>query len=128
MKEIMAIIRMDRMNATKRALSEAGIPSFTARKVMGRGRGKVDFAVLMGAQKGYDEAIAQLGPAPRLIPKRMITLFAPDDQVSTIVETIIRVNKTGSPGDGKIFIMPALEAYRVRTGESGDQVLDKKTA
>lgn len=128
MKEIMAVIRMNKMNATKRALSDAGISSFTARKVMGRGRGKVDYLLLRGAEAGYEEAINQLGPGPKLIPKRMLTIVVPDSLVDTAVKTIITTNKTGSPGDGKIFVLPALTAVRVRTGEAGDDVLDEALA
>jgi len=61
MKEVMAIVRMNMMNKTKRALADAGISSMTARDALGRGRGVVDLTVLEGAEKGYEEAIAQLG-------------------------------------------------------------------
>jgi nitrogen regulatory protein PII 2 len=120
MKEILAIIRMNKINETKRALADAGVSSLTARKVIGRGKGKVDYLLLQGAQQGYDEAINQLGPGPKLIPKRMLTIVVPDDKVDLVVRTIIRVNKTGSPGDGKIFVGPVTDAIRVRTGETGD--------
>ncbi len=120
MKEILAIIRMNKMNETKRALADAGVSSLTARKVIGRGKGKVDFLLLQGAQEGHDEAINQLGPGPKLIPKRMLTIVTPNDKVDLVVRTIIRVNKTGSPGDGKIFVGPVTDAIRVRTGETGD--------
>lgn len=120
MKEILAIIRMNKINETKRALADAGVSSLTARKVIGRGRGKVDYLLLQGAQQGYDEAINQLGPGPKLIPKRMLTVVVPNDKVDLVVRTVIRVNKTGSPGDGKIFVGPITDAIRVRTGETGD--------
>lgn len=120
MKEVLAVIRMNKMNETKRALADAGIFSLTARKVVGRGQGKVDYLLLQGAEEGYDEAIQQLGPGPKLIPKRMINMIVPDEKVELVVKTIIKVNKTGSPGDGKIFIEPTLDAIRVRTGEAGD--------
>jgi len=124
MKEVIAIVRMNMMHQTKRALAEAGISSLTARKVIGRGKGKVDYLLLKGAVEGYDEAIQQLGPGPKLIPKRMLTIVVPDGLVETTVDTIISVNKTGSPGDGKIFVCPVMDAWRVRTGENGDKVLD----
>lgn len=123
MKEILAIIRMNRMNETKRALSDEGISSLTARKVIGRGKGKVDYLLLQGAQEGHDEAINQLGPGPKLIPKRMLTIVVPKDKVDLVARTIIRVNKTGSPGDGKIFVGPVTDAIRVRTGETGDAAI-----
>ena len=126
MKEVLAIIRMNKMNETKRALTEAGISSLTARKVIGRGKGKVDFHLLEGAKEGYEEAINQLSPGPKLIPKRMLTIVVPDEKVKTVVDTIVEVNKTGSPGDGKIFVMPVSDAIRVRTGEQGDDALDEE--
>ncbi len=126
MKEIMAVIRINMMNKTKEALADAGISSFTATgKVLGRGKGNVDFRILHGAQEGKEEAISQLGQGPRLIPKRLITVVVPDKLAEKAVETLIRVNQTGKPGDGKIFVMPVLESYRVRTKESGDTVLDE---
>jgi nitrogen regulatory protein PII 2 len=123
MKEVLAIIRMNKMNETKRALADAGISSLTARKVVGRGKGKVDFLLLQGAEKGYEEAINQLGPGPKLIPKRMLNIVVTDDKVDLVVKTVIKVNQTGSPGDGKIFVEPLLDAIRVRTNERGDEAI-----
>lgn len=125
MKEVMAIIRMNKMNVTKRSLSEVGIHSMTARKVIGRGKGKVDYLLLKGAQQGYDEAINQLSPGPKFLPKRMVTVVVPDSKVELTVKTIIEVNQTHSPGDGKIFVLPISDTVRVRTAETGDAALDE---
>jgi nitrogen regulatory protein PII 2 len=125
MKEIVAFIRMNKINETKKALSAAGISSMNAKECLGRGKGLVDFKMLAGAEKGYEEAIAQLGQTQRLVPKRMVTIVVPDKLVTRVVDTIIKTNQTGKAGDGKIFVMPMLEAYRVRTGEKGDIVLDE---
>lgn len=124
MKEIFAIVRMNKMNQTKRALAEVGISSITARDALGRGKGLVDVQLLEGAEKGYEEAISQLGQTQRMIPKRALLIVVPDELVDTTVKTLIKVNQTGKSGDGKIFVMPCLNAIRVRTGESGDAVLD----
>ncbi len=124
MKEVMAIIRINKMNQTKQALSEAGISSISARDALGRGKGLVDVELLKGAEKGYEEAISQLGQSGRLIPKRAMIISVPDKLVHKTVTTIIRENQTGKSGDGMIFVMPCLDAIRVRTGESGDAVLD----
>jgi nitrogen regulatory protein PII 2 len=124
-KEVMAIIRMNKMNQTKRALADAGIVSFTAHKVVGRGKGKVDYLLMKGAEAGCEEAIVQLGPGPKLIPKRLLDVVVPDELVSSVVRTIIETNQTGNPGDGKVFVMPVLDAFRVRTGESGEAALDE---
>lgn len=125
MKEVMAIVRMNMMNRTKKALSDAGISSMTARDALGRGKGLVDTTLLEGAEKGYEEAIAQLGQSQRLIPKRFIFIVVPDNLVETTVTTIIRVNRTGKSGDGKIFVLPVAESVCVRTGECGPSVLDE---
>ncbi len=125
MKEIMAIVRINMMNKTKKALAEAGISSITARDALGRGKGLVDLTLLEGAEKGYEEAIVQLGQSQRLIPKRIFFVVVPDRLVKKTVQTIIAVNRTGKSGDGKIFVMPVMDSVRVRTAESGDQVLDE---
>jgi nitrogen regulatory protein PII 2 len=125
MKEIMAIVRINMMNKTKKALAEAGISSITARDALGRGKGLVDLTLLEGAEKGYEEAIVQLGQSQRLIPKRIFFVVVPDRLVKKTVQTIMAVNRTGKSGDGKIFVTPVTDSVRVRTAESGDQVLDE---
>ena len=125
MKLIMAIIRIDKMNATKRALSDAGLPSMTASgKVFGRGKGLWDAKVLEGVKKDLPEALAHLGKEPRLRPQRVITLIVTDDNKDKAIETIIEANQTPEPGDGKIFVIPMIDAIKVRTGETGDLALD----
>lgn len=124
MKEIIAVIRINKMNETKRALADAGISSISAKDALGRGKGLVDMHLLKGAEQGYEEAISLLGQTGRMIPKRAMLLVVPDKLVEKTVKTIIKVNKTGKSGDGKIFVLPCQDAIRVRTGESGDAVLD----
>ena len=124
MKEVMAVIRMNKINQTKKALSDAGISSMHARECLGRGKGLVDMEVLRGAEQGFEEAIALLGNTARLIPKRMISIIVPDKLVKSTVAAIITSNRTGKAGDGKIFVMPVSDTVRIRTGESGDETLD----
>ena len=123
MKEIMAVIRMNKMNQTKKSLADSGIPAFVAREGYGRGKGLVNQAVLEGAAEGNEEAIALLGTKGRLYPKRIISLVVPDDKVQPAVDVLISVNKTGQAGDGKIFVMPVSDSIRVRTGEEGDAAI-----
>ena len=125
MKEVMAIVRLNMMNKTKKALGEAGISSITARDALGRGKGLVDLHLLKGAERGYEEAIEQLGSSQRLVPKRAMIMVVPDEMVERTVKTVIRVNRTGKSGDGMIFVLPVYDAVRVRTGESGDDALDE---
>jgi nitrogen regulatory protein PII 2 len=125
MKEVMAIIRMNKVNQTKKALADAGISSIHARECLGRGKGLVDMKVLKGAEQGYEEAISQLGSTQRLIPKRMISIVVPDELVDRTVTAIIASNQSGKAGDGKIFIMPVEDSIRIRTGENGNETLDE---
>ena len=125
MKEVMAIIRMNRINQTKKALAEAGIPSVHAKECLGRGKGLVDLDILKGAEAGYEEAISLLGSSQRLIPKRIISIILPDNLVRRAVSSIISTNSSGKPGDGKIFVLPVLDAVRIRTGEEGEETLDE---
>jgi nitrogen regulatory protein PII 2 len=125
MKEIMAVVRMNMINATKVALTEAGVSSMSVSTALGRGAGLVDLGLLKGAEQGYEEAISQLGSGQRMIPKRILTIVSRDKNVKKIVETIIRVNQTGKPGDGKIFVMPVADSISVRTAEDGDATLDE---
>ena len=125
MKLIMAIIRIDKMNRTKRALSEAGLPSMTATgKVFGRGKGLWDAKVLEGVKKDLPEALAHLNKEPRLRPQRVVTIVVTDENLNKAIETIIEANQTPEPGDGKIFVIPLYEAVKIRTGETGDSTLD----
>lgn len=119
MKEVIAVVRMNMMNQTKKALTEAGVDAFFAHEATGRGKGFINPQVLAGAEDGYEEAASLLGEKGKLYPKRLITIVVEDDFVDNVVESIISVNKTGKPGDGKIFILPLGDAVRVRTGESG---------
>jgi nitrogen regulatory protein PII 2 len=122
----MAIIRMNMMNKTKRALTDAGISSLYAKDCLGRGKGTIEIPrYIEGADERYKDVIEEMGIQGRLIPKRMINVIVPDKLVKTVVNTVISVNKTGKSGDGKIFVMPVAESWRVRTGESGDDVLDQ---
>ena len=124
MKEIMAVIRMNKINHTKKALIDAGVSSMTAMEALGRGQGLVNMDLLKGAEQGFEEAIAQLGQTDRLIPKRAIFLVVPDKLVKKTVDTIISANQTGKSGDGVIWVMPTFDAVSVRTEENGDKVLD----
>lgn len=126
-KEITAIIRMDMYDKTKEALLSQGFASMHSRKVMGRGKKKVSYELSKDTVTGgiFDSHILaeQLSAEHRLMPKRMLVLIVNDKDVSTIVDTIIRVNKTGNPGNGKIFIATVKDAVRVRTSEIGTEAI-----
>lgn len=133
MKEIIAVIRMNKTSATKKALVEAGVAGFTAFKVEGRGKLVTNPSMILERKK---ELLQMAGDDPTgeseklitdflvgttLFPRRMFTILAHDEDVEKIVQAIIGANKTcNNVGDGKIFVMPILDAVRVRTGEFGD--------
>ena len=121
MKEIIAIIRPNTMTQTKDVLNALGFPAMTAQRVMGRGKqkaiiGEVSFDI-------QNETLLKEEGTMRYIPKRLISLIVPDEDVSLIVEAIMRVNQTGQNGDGKLFVCPVDEAVRVRTNERGTKAL-----
>ena len=122
MKEVMAFIRTNKVNTTKKALGDAGFPAFMCRRCMGRGKKQIDPALLKYVMDTSEVPVSNVGESftegARLIAKRFFTLIVEDDQVDLAVKTIIEANQTGNPGDGKVFILPALETYKVRTGEN----------
>jgi nitrogen regulatory protein PII 2 len=135
MKEIIAVVRINKVSATKKALVQVGAAGFTALKVMGRGRLVEDKAIIAErratllalAQKddqNTDKMITEFLDGTRLFPRRMFTVLAHDQDVPKIVNAIIDANKTEyNVGDGKIFVLPVLDAVRVRTKESGDAAI-----
>jgi nitrogen regulatory protein PII 2 len=127
MKEVLAILRMNKVNQTKRALLDAGFPSITCRKVMGRGKKKYDFSMVEDAIIGeeiIDKSVAeQLAESHQLLPKRMFMMVVKDNQVEAVVNAIMSVNSSHSPGDGKIFVLPVSDVIRVRTMETGEAAL-----
>lgn len=124
MKEIISVIRMNKMNETKKALAEAGYPSMLCKKVNGRGKKMIRLDFLEDLIKGQEistpEVMESITENSRLIAKRLIDLVVHDEDVEKVVEILIDINQTGNMGDGKIFICPVEEAIRVRTEETGD--------
>ena len=126
MKEIMCMIRLNKVNKTKIALAEAGFPSITCRKVLGRGKKSIEALSkeILDASGEVNSAFSEsFTEAGRLIPKRFFTLIVNDEDVKKVVDTIIDTNKTQTPGDGKIFVLPVEEVYRVRDNAEGAEVL-----
>ena len=112
MKKIEAIIRHHKLDEIKAALVEHGYHGMTVTEVRGYGRQKGQRETYRGAEYTID-----------FIPKLKIEVVVADDQVDTVVETIVSSAKTGSIGDGKIFIYSLENSVRIRTGESGEAAL-----
>lgn len=121
MKEIMAIVRSNKVSVTKQALAEAGYAAFTCRRVLGRGKKSVDMALMQTILDAGELPISPIGEnlteLGRLISKRIFNLIINEEDVDNVVNTIIEANSSGYPGDGKIFVLPIMDAYRVRNGE-----------
>jgi nitrogen regulatory protein P-II 1 len=112
MKKIEAIVRPYTVDDIREALLEAGFHGMTMTEVKGFGRQKGHSEVYRGAEYQVD-----------FLPKVKLEIVVPDGRVEEAVSIIIRIAKTGKVGDGKIFIMPAEEAIRVRTEETGEEAL-----
>jgi len=127
MKEVTAIIRMNMISKTKNALLKEGFSSLTCRKVLGRGKKKVDFSVIDEAiSEGTifsNTAIEEISEIHRLVVKRLVTVLVKDEDAQKVVNTIIDANRTNSPGDGKIFVTNVTDVVRVRTAETGTAAL-----
>lgn len=112
MKKIEAVIRHFKLEEVKDALTDVGVQGMTVSEVRGFGR-----------QKGHKEHYRGAEYTVDFLPKVKIEVVVRDDQVQTVVDTIIRAARTGQMGDGKIFVTDLEELVRIRTGESGDEAL-----
>ena len=121
MKEVMCFIRANKISVTKKALAENGFAAFTCRKCLGRGKKSIDPDLLNTVLAAGELPLSPIGEnlteATRLIAKRFFTLIVEDKDLDKAVKTVIEANQTGNPGDGRIFVLPILEAYTVSSGE-----------
>lgn len=122
MKEITAIIRMNKIQPSKNALLEAGFPSLTVQMAKGRGKQKGLRYEFNPPLKVHTEKGIILHKI-EFIPKRLVTIVVEDKCVQTVIDILTEVNRTGNPGDGKIFVGPVLNVHRVRTSEVGNLAL-----
>jgi len=104
MKMIRAIVRPEKVEEVVDSLEKEGFVALTKLDVFGRGKQK---GIQIGPTK-YDE-----------LPKVMLMLVIEDGDVETVVDTIQESARTGSFGDGKIFMTEVEETYTIRTGEKG---------
>lgn len=120
MKEIYAIIRPNKISTTKEALAVLGFPGLTAVKAVGRGKqkgilGEVSFSI-------EPDLLRQEG-SMKYVPKRLLYLVVDDAEVPLVTAVLIKINRTGQIGDGRIFVCPVEEVIRVRTGERGQEAI-----
>lgn len=109
MKLIEAIIKPFKLDEVKDALVELGVKGMTVTEVKGFGR-----------QKGHKETYRGTEYQIDFVPKIKLEIAIPDNLEHKVIETIARAAKTGSIGDGKIFVSDVGSVIRIRTGETGE--------
>ena len=117
MTKIECIIRPNKILEIKNALGKLGIiKGMTVTEVIGCGlqKGQTDVSV----ESNWNEELNI-----NLLPKTKLELVVTDDLVDKIIDTVIKVARTGEIGDGKIFTSPVGNAIRIRTGEKGDKAI-----
>ncbi len=112
MKKIQAIIKPFKLDDAKQALAEIDVVGMTVSEVKGFGR-----------QKGHSELYRGAEYVVDFLPKVQLEVVVPDDLVEKVTLALSEATRTGSIGDGKIFVIPVEAAVRIRTGERGDAAL-----
>jgi len=112
MKMVVAYIRHDAFDPIRHELLDKGFPSLTVTEVKGSGR-----------QKGITEHYRGADLTVHLRPKVKLECVVEDKDVAVVKEVIVTHARTGSVGDGKLFVLPVEGAVRLRTGEEGEPVL-----
>ena len=112
MKKIEAIINPFKLDEVKEALNSLGIKGMTVTEVKGYGRQTGHTEIYRGAEYVVD-----------FIPKVKMDVVVDDEQVDQVIDTILKVARTGKIGDGKIFVLPVERVIRVRTGETGPEAV-----
>ena len=112
MKKIQAIIKPFKLDDAKQALADLNVVGMTVSEVKGFGR-----------QKGHSELYRGAEYVVDFLPKVQLEVVVPDDLVEKVTMSLAEAARTGSIGDGKIFVSPIEDAIRIRTGERGDIAL-----
>jgi nitrogen regulatory protein PII len=106
MKLIKSIIRPNKVDDVKDALTKLSIAGMTVTEVRGHGKQKGHTAIYRG--KEYNVS---------LLPKMEVEVVVADDVVDEAIKAIIQAARTGEIGDGRVFVIPVSQCYRIRTGE-----------
>ncbi|MGO9133335.1 MAG: P-II family nitrogen regulator [Methylovirgula sp.] len=106
MKIVMAIIKPFKLDDVREALTAAGVHGMTVTEVKGYGR-----------QKGHTEIYRGAEYAVQFLPKLKIEVAVQAELVQRVVESVSAAARTGEIGDGKVFVTPLEQAFRIRTGE-----------
>ena len=108
MKLIVGIIKPFKVDDVKEALKGLGVQGVTVSDVQGFGRQRGHTEVYRGAEYQVD-----------FVPKVRLDILVDDDEVERVAEGIVEAARTGKIGDGKVWVQPIDEMWRIRTGEIG---------
>lgn len=114
MNKIEAIIRLERLSAVVSAVTSEGFSGLNVVNVTGRG--EQQWTVQTGSRPGEIQVVDML-------PRAKVELVVKDEDTQKVVDVIMEAARTGREGDGKIFVLPVANAFRVRTGEKGEKVI-----
>ena len=106
MKLLKAILRPNKLDEVKDALTKLKVTGMTVTEVRGHGRQKGHKAIYRGTEYSVT-----------LLPKIMIEIVVPDEIVDDVLKTVIETARTGEIGDGRVFVFPVEQGYNIRTGE-----------
>ena len=109
---VTAVIKPFKLDEVKEALRSVGVNGLTVTEAQGFGR-----------QRGHTEVYRGAEYQVEFVPKVKIEIMADDDQVQQVVDAIMQSARTGKIGDGKIFVLPSEQVYRIRTGEMGPDAI-----
>jgi nitrogen regulatory protein P-II 1 len=112
MKLVVAVIKPFKLDEVKDALEDLGVQGMTVTDARGFGRQRGHTEVYRGAEYQVD-----------FIPKSRIEIAVDDDQVDEVVKAVVTGARTDSIGDGKVWVLPAEQVIRIRTGERGPDAL-----
>src|SRR6186997_2599370 len=107
MKLIKAIVRPNKVDEVKDALGKLGISGMTVTEVRGHGKQKGHTAIYRGQEYNVS-----------LLPKMEIEVVVSDSMADDAIKAIIEAARTGEIGDGRVFVIPVGESYKIRTGEN----------
>src|ERR1044071_1769546 len=107
MKLIKAIVRPNKVDEVKDALAKLSVSGLTVTEVRGHGKQKGHTAIYRGQEY-----------AVTLLPKMEVEVVVPDHLADELAAAIMEAAKTGTIGDGRVFVIPVERSYRIRTGEA----------
>jgi len=109
---VVAVVKPHKLDEVKEALRDVGVQGLTTSDVEGFGRQRGHTEIYRGAEYQVD-----------FVPKVKVEVLVDDDQVHGVVDALVKAARTGKIGDGKVWVIPAEQVVRIRTGEMGPDAI-----